>query len=191
MQTAILTYDPNTSSLLSDLPNEPSGGDFSDRRTTVDEELALQALNRDKGEQAKSVPTGLMRRMRPPSPEKDVDESQMADFSTSLEELMPGPNQMIQNEMMGPPQQAPMVERPSKSKKAASNPFGLTDDQFQAAIAGVAAVIAFSKPVQSRLRTMVPKFVAESGEVSLTGLAVTALIAAILYYFAKKYMVEK
>jgi hypothetical protein len=38
---------------------------------------------------------------------------------------------------------------------------------------------------------MVPKFVAESGEVSLTGLVVTALIAAILYYFAKKSMVEK
>lgn len=188
MQTSMLTYDPNTSSLLSELPDEPVRDDFSERRPTVDEELAHQALNR---EQAKSVPTGLMKRMRPPSPEKDVDESQMADFSTSLEELMPGPNQMIQNEMMGPPQQAPMVERPSKSKKASANPFGLTDDQFQAAIAGVAAVIAFSKPVQSRLRTMVPKFVAESGEVSLTGLVVTALIAAILYYFAKKYMVEK
>lgn len=184
----MLTYDPNMSSLLSDLPTESTQDDFSERRPTVDEELAHQALNR---EQAKSVPTGLMKRMRPPSPEKDVDESQMADFSTSLEELMPGPNQMIQNEMMGPPQQAPMVERPSKSKKTSANPFGLTDDQFQAAIAGVAAVIAFSKPVQSRLRTMVPKFVAESGEVSLTGLVVTALIAAILYYFAKKYMVEK
>ena len=115
----------------------------------------------------------------------------MADFSTPLEELMPGPNQMIQNEVMGPPQQAPMVERHSKSKKASANPFGLTDDQFQAAIAGVAAVIAFSKPVQNRLRTMVPKFVGESGEVSLTGLIVTALIAALLYYFAKKYVVDK
>jgi len=104
---------------------------------------------------------------------------------------MPGPNQMIQNEMMGPPQQAPMVERAAKSKKSSSNPFGLTDDQFQAAVAGIAAVIAFSKPVQSRLRTMVPKFVGESGEVSLTGMAVTALIAAILYYFAKKYVIEK
>ena len=38
---------------------------------------------------------------------------------------------------------------------------------------------------------MVPKFVGESGEVSLTGLAVTALIAAILYYLAKKYVIEK
>jgi hypothetical protein len=84
-----------------------------------------------------------------------------------------------------------MVERAAKSKKASANPFGLTDDQFQAVIAGVAAVVAFSKPVQSRLRTMVPKFVGESGEVSLTGLAVSALIAAILYYFAKKYVIEK
>lgn len=158
---------------------------------TVDEELAMQALNRTKGDQAASVPSGLLKRTRPPTPEKDVEESQMADFSTPLEELMPGPNQMIQNEMMGPPQQAPMVERSAKSKKASANPFGLNDDQFQAVVAGVAAVIAFSKPVQSRLRTMVPKFVGESGEVSLTGLAVSALIAAILYYFAKKYVIEK
>ena len=175
----MLTYDPNTSSLLTDIPEGAT--------LTVDEELAHQALNRDKSEQAKSVPTGLWKR----APEKDVDESQMADFSTPIEELMPGPNQMIQNEMMGPPQQAPMVERAAKSKKSSSNPFGLTDDQFQAAVAGIAAVIAFSKPVQSRLRTMVPKFVGESGEVSLTGMAVTALIAAILYYFAKKYVIEK
>ena len=182
-QSAMPTYDPNMSSLLSDLPEGAT--------LTVDEELAHQALNREKGDQAKSVPTGLIRRTRPPSPEKDVDESQMADFSTPLEELMPGPNQMIQNEMMGPPQQAPMVERAAKSKKSSSNPFGLTDDQFQAAVAAIAAVIAFSKPVQSRLRTMVPKFVGESGEVSLTGLAVTGLIVAILYYFAKKYVIEK
>ena len=158
---------------------------------TVDEELAHQALNRTKGDQPGTVPTGLMKRMRPPEPEKDIAESQMADFSTPLEELMPGPNQMIQNEVMGPPQQANMVERNNKPKKASANPFGLTDDQFQAAIAGVAAVIAFSKPVQSRLRTMVPKFVGESGEVSLTGLIVTALIAALLYYLAKKYVMEK
>jgi hypothetical protein len=158
---------------------------------TVDEELAHQALNRTTNDQAKSVPSGLWKRTRPPEPEKDVEESQMADFSTPLEELMPGPNQMIQNEMMGPPQQAPMVDRTAKSKKASPNPFGMTDDQLQAAIAGVAAVIAFSKPVQSRLRTMVPKFVGESGEVSMTGLAVSALIAALLYYLAKKYVIEK
>jgi hypothetical protein len=181
----MLTYDPNMSSLLTDIPADTSS------TLTVDEELAHQALNRTKGEQAATVPSGLLKRTRPPEPEKDVDESQMADFSTPLEELMPGPNQMIQNEMMGPPQQAPMVERTAKSKKAPANPFGLTDDQFQAAIAGVAAVIAFSKPVQSRLRTMVPKFVGESGEVSLTGLIVTALVAALLYYLAKKYVVDK
>lgn len=173
----MLTYDPNTSSLLTDMP--------------VNEELATQALNRTKEDQAGAVPSGLLKRTRPPAPEKDVEESQMADFSTPLEELMPGPNQMIQNEIMGPPQQAPMVERNAKSKKASANPFGLNDDQFQAVVAGIAAVIAFSKPVQSRLRTMVPKFVGESGEVSLTGLAVSALIAAILYYFAKKYVIEK
>ena len=38
---------------------------------------------------------------------------------------------------------------------------------------------------------MVPKFVGESGDVSLTGLAVTALIAAIVFYFLKKFLAEQ
>jgi hypothetical protein len=154
----------------------------------VNEELARQALARSPEEGSKTVPTGLLRL------EKKVDESQMADFSTPIEEVM-------QNEVMGPPtmmgpsaaiqrRQEDPQERSSK-KAASANPFGLTDEQFQAALAGVASVIAFSKPVQTRLRTMVPKFVGESGDVSLTGLAVTALIAAIVFYIIKKYVVDR
>jgi hypothetical protein len=41
------------------------------------------------------------------------------------------------------------------------------------------------------MRTMVPKFVGESGDVSLTGLVVTALVAAIVFYFAKKFIADK
>jgi hypothetical protein len=115
----------------------------------------------------------------------------MADFSTPIEEVM-------QNEIMGPPM-APSAalqrrrEEPQERKKKAEsgNPFGLTDEQFQAALAGAAAVVAFSNPVQSRLRTMVPKFVGESGDVSLTGLIVSALVAAVVFYIVKKYLVEK
>jgi hypothetical protein len=112
----------------------------------------------------------------------------MADFSTPIEEVM-------QNEVSGNPYAPPVSQAgpsaavtPKKSSSSSKNPFGLTDEQFQAALAGAAAVVAFSKPVQERLRSMVPKFVGDSGDVSLTGLAVTALIAAIVFYILKKYV---
>jgi hypothetical protein len=181
----VLTYNPNVDSLIT--PIEPT-------EMTVDEELARQALNHNERTTQKTVPTGLIKRQ--PEPEKKIDESQMADFSTPIEDVMAGSGQMLQNEVMGSAYAHPQrsVSAPRKQSgdteatKGGKNPLGLTDEQFQAAIAGVAAVIAFAKPVQSRLRTMVPKFVDESGETSLTGLAVTALIAAIIFYFARKFL---
>ena len=158
----------------------------------LNEEIARAALNHDEKANLKGVPTGLLR------PEKKVDESQMADFSTPIEEVMPGPNQMIQNEVMGPARNMMMMPGPSaartpsrKEEASSKNPFGLTDEQFQAALAGAAAVLAFSKPIQSRLRSMVPKFVNDSGDTSLTGLISTALVVAIIFYFAKKFIAEK
>ena len=184
----MLTYDPNVDTLTSPIPETPE--------MTVDEELAREALNRDKLAATKSVPVGLLKNYQP---EKNVDESQMADFSTPIEDVMAGPGQMLQNEVMGSayaqPQQALPVARKQSGdepkSRASKNPFGLTDEQFQAALAGIAAIVAFSKPVQSRLRTMVPKFVGETGDVSLTGMVVTALVAAIVFYFAKKFIAER
>jgi len=186
----VLTYDPNVSSLIADIPEREG-------EMPINEEIARQALNRDPESATKTVPTGLLKNFQP---EKKIDESQMADFSTPIEELM-------QNEMAGggspyAPQnpQAPSASRKhhtsegetmASGRSSSKNPFGLTDEQFQALLAGVASVIAFSKPVQSRLRTMVPKFVGESGDVSLTGLAVTAFVAALVFYIIKKYVVDK
>lgn len=116
----------------------------------------------------------------------------MADFSSPIEEVMAGPGQMMQDEVMGPPQmmsgnkRTPKVD--SSSKKSSKNPFGLTDEQFLAALAGVSSVIAFSKPVQEKLSTMVPKFLGESGEMSATGMVVTALVAALVFYFARQFI---
>ena len=188
----MLSYDPSVDSLSSPIqqPTEMS----------VEEELARAALARDSREETKTaVPTGLLKNFQP---EKNVDESQMADFSTPIEDVMAGPGQMLQNEMMGSPYAQPQQAQSASRKRngddgsdaggrASKNPFGLTDEQFQAVLAGVAAIIAFSKPVQSRLRTMVPKFVGESGDVSLTGLVVTALVAAVVFYFAKKFIADK
>jgi hypothetical protein len=180
----MLTYDPNVDVLATPIPPQ--------EEVPINEELARQALARSSEENMKTVPQGLLRNYQP---EKKVDESQMADFSTPIEEVM-------QNEVMGSPYavpQAPSVARrtnvdggsPPTESRSSKNPFGLTDEQFQAALAGAAAVVAFSKPVQERLRSMVPKFVGDSGDVSLTGLVVTALVAAIAFYFLKKLIMER
>jgi hypothetical protein len=141
-------------------------------------------------EKKPTVPTGLLR------PEKKVDEDQMADFSSPIEEVMPGPGQMLQNEMMGPP--PPLlpgnVQAPRTSKKktpASKNPFGLSDEQFYAALAGVAAIAAYSAPVQGKLSTMVPKFLNDSGKQTMTGIIVTALVAAVIFYFAKQFIKDR
>ena len=166
------SYDPNVSDLATPMPT-PQNEDTPGKRT---------------------VPTGLIREA-PPSPEKNLDESQMAEFSSSIEEVMPGPGQMMQDEVQGSPyEQAPPQKQKSGSKGSAGsskNPFGLTDEQWYAALAGVAAVIAYSKPVQGKLSTMVPKFLGENGEISMTGMAVTALIAAVIFYFARQFLGDK
>ena len=166
------SYDPNVSDLATPMPT-PQNEDTPGKRT---------------------VPTGLIREA--PQPEKNLDESQMAEFSSSIEEVMPGPGQMMQDEVQGSPyeQAPPQKQRAGSSKGSAGsskNPFGLTDEQWYAALAGVAAVIAYSKPVQGKLSTMVPKFLGESGDPTLTGMAVTALIAAVIFYFARQFLSER
>jgi hypothetical protein len=160
------SYDPSVSDLATPMPPQ----------------------NEDK----RAVPTGLIREA--PQPEKNLDESQMAEFSSSIEEVMPGPGQMMQDEVQGSPYEQAPPQKQSKSKGSAGsskNPFGLTDEQWYAALAGVAAVIAYSKPVQGKLSTMVPKFLGENGEISMTGMAVTALIAAVIFYFARQFLSDR
>lgn len=163
------TYDPNISSLVTPIQ-------------TVEEELARQP----KPEQS-TVPSGLIRH------EKNVDTEQMAEFATSIDEIMPGPSGMIQDEVMGPPMPVQGNKKTARKSEEGSGkaPFGLTEEQYYAAIAGVVAVLAFSKPVQSRLSTMIPKFLTESGDHSPTGMIVTALVAAVAFYFARKFLTER
>jgi hypothetical protein len=167
----MLSYDPNVSDLTSPMP----------------------PVEEPKTDNKRTVPTGLIREA-PMDHEKNLDESQMAEFSSSIEEVMPGPGQMMQDEVQGSPyEQAPpqKQQRTKSSSGASKNPFGLTDEQYYAALAGVAAVIAYSKPVQGKLSTMVPKFLGENGEMSMTGMAVTALIAAVIFYFARQFLSER
>jgi hypothetical protein len=73
---------------------------------------------------------------------------------------------------------------PSSSK----NPFGLTDEQLNAVIAGLAATVAFSKPVQNKLADLIPKFMSDAGDLSVTGMLATAFFAAVVFYVVTKFM---
>ena len=116
--------------------------------------------------------------------------------STPIDDVL-GPADM-QPQMMAPPQQAfaaaPMQAAPSAPAKAAAqkgkHPLGLNDEQYQALIAGVAAILAFSNPVQEKLLSAVPQFMAEGGGRSTSGLVATGLIAALIFYFAQRFLMK-
>ena len=172
----MLTYDPTVSDLTTPIP------------------VAEASVDQPKSDNKRTVPTGLIRDEALRAPEKNLDESQMAEFSSAIDEVMPGPGQMMQDEVQGSPyEQAPPQKKSSVSsaKGSTKNPFGMTDEQYYAVLAGVAAVIAFSKPVQGTLRRMVPKFMSKQGGLSLTGMAVSALVAAVVFYFARQFLTEK
>ena len=70
------------------------------------------------------------------------------------------------------------------------NPMNLTDDQIMALLAGVCASLAVSKPVQDRLATSIPRFLNDQGGRSMIGLASTGVVAAIVFFFVKDYVIK-
>lgn len=103
-------------------------------------------------------------------------EQEMADLTTPISELIgdePDP-QVVQ---------APPPTLTQGKKKSSSS--GLTPEQLDAIIAGIAAIVAFSKPVQSKLNEIL-----NAGD-SLTGILASALVAAIVFFFAKRFMAKR
>jgi hypothetical protein len=166
-----------------------------------------QSLDRQMGSNTRSEPVG--RGEVPPAgpgalplfqDEKTSDQNNnMMDFSSSIADVMPSasfeddtPGGVNSATYTSPTTQRVTAVSPgmigSSPAKKTGNPLGLTDEQFQAAVAGIAALLAFSKPVQDKLADSIPKFMSEAGELSTTGMAVTALIVAALYYFALKFL---
>jgi hypothetical protein len=121
-------------------------------------------------------------------PEKNVYKQQQMD-STPIADVM-GPADMMMDQapqmmMQQQPMQQPMVAQ--KAQASSKNPMNLTDEQYQALIAGVCAIIAFSTPLQEKLLSAVPQFMSEGGR-STSGLIATGLIAAIIFYFAQRML---
>lgn len=87
-----------------------------------------------------------------------------------------GPPPAMPPTMLAPQQPAP------QAKKA--NPMNLTDEQMEALLAGLVAAIAFSKPIQEKIGSMVPQVGADP--TSATSMLVMGLVAAIIFYFGKR-----
>ena len=119
------------------------------------------------------------------------------DFSTSIADIVPSAD-FDSAPTMGGPYKNPQNNRVAAlsldnasagpvSSSSSKNPFGLTDDQLNAALAGIAAVAAFSKPVQNKLADLIPKFMSDAGDLSATGMLATAFIAAVIFFIVHKF----
>jgi hypothetical protein len=119
------------------------------------------------------------------------------DFSTPISDVVPSAD-FDMGPSMGGPYKNPQNNRVAAlsldnasagpvSSSSSKNPFGLTDDQLNAALAGIAAVAAFSKPVQNKLADLIPKFMSDAGDLSATGMLATAFIAAVIFFIVHKF----
>ncbi|NBS67832.1 hypothetical protein EBT31_02820 [bacterium] len=143
--------------------------------------------------------------MFPPAPEPRMVENNHTDsrlnmeFSTPIQEVMGGAD--FEPEETVPVIDDRMIQRPRKegyraekeipqsvaSAAASKNPFGLTDDQFQAALAGLAAVIAFSKPMQDKIAEVLPQVVGQG----LVSQAFMLALTAVIFMLAKRFLAGK
>ncbi len=137
----------------------------------------------------------------PKIPEKNIPKQQTKMDSTPIADIMqdaPGmmdaqdPRAQFMNTSNYMPQPPMMVAASgspqAKAKKESGNPLNLTDEQMSALVAGVCAIIAFSGPVQDKLSTTVPQFLSEAGSRSTTGLIASGLLAAIIFFFAQRFL---
>ena len=133
------------------------------------------------------------------TPEKNVGQSKETMDSTPINDIMmDAPMMMDEPKMQGMmpqmtapnPQGAYASPQAQQAKPESKNPLGLTDDQMIALVAGAAAALAVSKPVQDKLVTSIPRFLNEQGSRSVVGLASTGVVAAIVFYFVKDYVVK-
>jgi hypothetical protein len=127
----------------------------------------------------------------PPPPqyhpeEKKVDESQMMEFSSSIDDLMPttasSSQDVYTNPTNGRVAALSLPNEPTPRKKSTQNPFNLTDEQFNALLAGIVAVIIFSTAVQTKLAGAVPNFAGINGSIA------SVLLAAVAFYFANRFI---
>jgi hypothetical protein len=117
-------------------------------------------------------------------PKKNIEEKQM-EFSSSIQDVMSAPIDSMAN--------VPDVLTTSPEPKMAPKskyPLGLNKAQFESLIAGAAAVIIASGPVQEKIYDFMPAFLNESGKLSTQGMGVTLLLVAIVFYFMRQFLIK-
>ena len=126
--------------------------------------------------------------------------------STPISDIMPGedmlgpagggpdPRYMMAQQPMFVNQQIPIPQgyqqQSQKTTVASKNPLNLTDEQMEALLAGIVALLAFSGLAQDKLSSLVPKFMDEAGKRSTVGTLVTALLAAAIFYFGRRFVIR-
>jgi hypothetical protein len=132
-------------------------------------------------------------------PEKNVSQSKETTTmdSTPINDIMMEPPMMTDEprmqsmQMSAPnPQGAYPAANGQAEKPASKNPMNLTDEQMTSLLVAACTALAVSKPVQDRLATSIPKFLNEQGGRSMVGLASTGVVAAIVFYFMKDYIIK-
>jgi hypothetical protein len=133
--------------------------------------------------------------------EKNMGTNKDTMDSTPINDIMMEPPAMtedprVQGVMPQMVAAQPQAAYPSPSQKTkeeapeSKNPLNLTDDQLTSLVVAVCTAIAVSKPIQDRLATSIPKFLNEQGGRSMVGLASTGVVAAVVFYFVKAYIVK-
>ena len=123
--------------------------------------------------------------------------------STPINDIFSGNDNMIQDQIQDPRAAAHIYQPSPHNQRVVANGGGggvvppanlnamnLTDEQIQAIFVGVCAMISFSDPVQDRLVNFIPTFASDTGARSNTGLVVTGLVAAIIFYFGKRVVLK-
>lgn len=118
--------------------------------------------------------------------EKNVDTPQEMEFSTPISDVIDHP---VMSQAMAQVQET-MPQKVSKVSQKQQYPLNLKKEQIEALIAGAAAVVGFSDIVQNKLIDVVPQALNDSGKLNLTGLAITALIVALVFYFMKQFLLK-
>jgi hypothetical protein len=135
------------------------------------------------------------------TPEKNIRQSKETTTmdSTPINDIMMEPPMMTDEprmqgmmpQMTAPqPQAAYPAPQQAAPKPENKNPLNMTDEQLTALVVAACTAAAISKPVQDRLATSIPKFLNEQGGRSMVGLASTGVVAAIIFYFVKDYIVK-
>jgi len=133
-------------------------------------------------------------------PEKNILQNKETMDSTPIADIMGQPQdnldapmmamdpRVVQQQMMAqPPAMVSQTAGNEGSDSKKKNPLDLSDDQMQALIVAACCAAAVSKPVQDKLATTIPQFVNAQGNRSFVGLASTGLVAAIIFYFTRRY----